>query len=310
VLILENYTLELIKGITAGIIASIILSLYAFWQFKLGNVFTLKEYFPQITDIVVLKVGSSFRPSGFFKESGHLMRYINLFFLIIMGKKHCDEKSSLRKYLFVIPILIIEALSLSSAVVFYIFGIVVTILNYMRIKKTVKKNYFILAFVGILIITVGFAAGISIFASLSAGVTDLFNTNDVGNLVRIQGMLGAIEIIKEYWITGCGWNGFPTVFKKMGFVTKYVFGSYSSALTLIAELGLFSLFYFYFLISKINTLFFKASNLYDICLGSSLIVYLLEFGTTNYDFDPAVAILVGLVLLRIRGKSLFQEELS
>jgi hypothetical protein len=111
-------------------------------------------------------------------------------------------------------------------------------------------------------------------------------------------MRNALVIIKDYPFIGCGWNNFTKVFMEYGFYgINNVMGSYSEALSLIAEIGLASLFYFYFMLNKgIKLVKYRIKDSH-VGFGISLLVYFSLFCVTDYSIDASSATFLALVLL-------------
>ncbi len=133
--------------------------------------------------------------------------------------------------------------------------------------------------------------------SLSEGVLDIFVNGDVS---RTTGMRYAVEVIKQYPLLGCGWNLLTSIFQDNGYYgVNGVLGSYSAGLSLAAEIGIGSVFYYYFVIKSSVMFIRKKDDTVELASGITLLLYFALFFATDYSIDGGSAVFLGLMLSKL-----------
>ena len=297
---LKEYIDYLYIGIGISIILNFGFTLYAFYMYRNGVIWSLSEVFPQ-TQIAQHVLSNAFRARGLFREQGHLMRYMAVFFLPIVSHFSMRNEKWVGWLLGILMIIMI-ALSGSATIAVFIGGIVIYLILSMR-RNAPKVIISIAAFLLAVFLIMSFIGSRNDFinqlvTAFTYGFYSIFTTSG-SNGERLQGMQYCLRVIKDYPVIGCGWNNVTKLFMKYGFYGQNnVLGSYSAGLSLIAELGVFSAFYFYFVISKSIRLLKSVNNKENVALGVSFLMYLALFFLTDYSIDSGVSILLGLVLIR------------
>ena len=295
VLMLADHVDYILKGIFVGVLINFVFSIVGFIMYNRGIVFTLNNLFPAVTDISVPSIRSAFRAYGLFKEPGHLMRYITIMALPLWATSKAGM-NSFHKLLILFLLMFFTVFSRSASVLVFVIGIGTFV--YIVSRKSRRKLLSLFLLIPVLAMVFYWMLGaesVKLVESFLSGLLDVFKTKD-NNTIRRLGMKNALEIIKMYPISGCGWNTFTQVLMKENFYDTGATGSFSVALSLVSELGLMSIPYFYFLIKKSFTLI-KRKNYYSIALGCSLFMYFILFCITDYSIDSSVAVLLGLVLI-------------
>ncbi len=288
-------------GLFIGVIANFIISVYAMILYNSGVIFDLAKYFPAESGIGTMYLSNSFRARGLFKEQGHLMRFLAI--IAIPLGQFVKEKNKILFVLYIVMTTFMMAFTGSSSVAYFLVGF----FAYIMIINGKNATKIILAILAGMVIVFGFLffgrnnPTISkLLAAFQDGFLSIFDVSGA-NLGRVKGMKFAIEIIKNYPIIGCGWNNFTKVFMDNGYYgVDYVMGSYSAALSLIAEIGLASFFYFYFLINKGLRMLKNRAKISNIGFGISLLIYFLLFCSTDYVIDAGSAVFIALVLIEYR----------
>lgn len=297
-MILEDRYAYIVKGIIFGVQINFIIVIFEEVLDTLGLTFILNEAIPVLKPFTeLLYIGSVGR--GLFAEPGHLMRSITILFFIIYPQVR--KYKLLNRILVYILFAIIAMTSGSASFIYFILGIILLYIwssgkNVSKWMKGILITMIILLVLAICATFIPFLNNITTVALKS--FFDIFNSSDVSNSIRIQGMLNALKVIQEYPIFGCGWNQFATHFEKFGFLSHYVRGSYSYALELFAEIGIGAFFYFGFIILNIIRMKKRSDNIFDISFTIALIMYLLVCITTDFSFDPSIALLLGIVSKR------------
>ena len=291
----------LFYGIIAGILVNALFGIVQLAFYLRGDIFSLKPFFPD-ANISVPNNWNEFCTLGLFKEQGHLMRYLAIFAFPILSFARRKSKALFALMIFVIFIQMIMTASATLALFAVGCGIYLLIL---LLKK--PKHGFLL----LLIITVSFFLILflsSIYSPVNKALQSLFNglsdfSLSNGNSVRVLGITKGIELVKNYPIIGSGYNTVSMLFIENGYYgVDNVHGTYSAALSLIIELGIGCLPFFYFVLSKA----FKLSltkNKMGVALGVSLFIYLLVFLLTDYAFDGGSSVFIGIVLAFVKSQS-------
>ena len=263
-----------------------------------GIIFDLAEFFPNEGGIGEMYLSNPFRARGMFKEQGHLMRFLAI--IAIPLAQFIKGKSQAIFVFYVAAVAFLMAFTGSSSVAIFVVGLIVFIII-TNGKNATKVLVFILC-CGISVFVLLYLGRNNPFISkmltaFQIGVSSIFDTSGA-NSSRVQGMKYALVIIKEYPFIGCGWNNFTKIFMDHGFYgINGIMGSYSGALSLIAELGFASLFYFYFMLNKGIRLIKYSYKDSHIGIGISLLVYFALFCMTDYSIDAGSAVFLSLVLL-------------
>lgn len=286
-------------GVFIGIIANFLISLYAMILYNNGVIFDLAKYFHNDIRIGSMYLSNAYRVRGFFGEQGHLMRFLAI--MAIPIAQFLEKKRKTLYIFYIAAIAFMMAFTGSSSVVIFMLGFIV----YIIIINGKNATKLILLMVGgtfLVIVLLYLGRNISFISKLltafNFGFSSIFDTTGI-NSGRVQGMRYALEIIKDYPVTGCGWNNLTKVFMKYGFYgVNNVMGSYSAALSLIAELGLASLFYFYFMIDKGIRLIKNRLNKTYVGYGISLFIYFVLFCLTDYTIDAGSAMFIAIILLK------------
>lgn len=296
-IVYRDYREDIEKGIFWGIVINICFVLVEFVMYRSGRILSLRDLFPQNSSFSLQSLSKSFRPMGLFKEPGHLIRYIGVMMLIAW--QYGKETRNFWKYFYVIGGLLVFAVSRSSSVAYFLLGLFIFLMRSVaQANGRISKKSVAYVVLGILGIGILLFFGGGLLEALISGITD-FSLDDLGNSGRILGMNSTISVIRNNSIFGSGWNSIYRRLYESGFINRYVQGSYSVALELFAELGVGSIFYYYFLINKTHRLFRAQHTASDIAIASSMFVYLLLFCTTDYAFDGSVALLLGITLVTL-----------
>lgn len=293
-LMLGRYHIHIIKGIFFGLLLNFVVSLYALFLYQRGIVFSFDSIFPAVSDISIPYIRNSFRAWGFFKEPGHLMRYVAMMALPVWVT--ISNYSRFKKLIFLLVVLFFVVATRSASVLVFTIGLLLYLIIGARKKRT---RVFLLI---LLIPIVGFSIYVLILSnsdnyiisSFLSGLTDIFDPNS--NTIRKAGMRFTVEIIGDYPFLGCGWNTLTQVMIKKGFYSlEGATGSFSEGLSLIAELGVLSLPFFFFLISK-TIGFLKQKSSISRAFGCSLFIYFLLFCITDFNLDGGSAVFLGLIV--------------
>ena len=284
-------------GIAIGLGINFILALYTMFLYNRGVIFDLASYFPNTSGIGQMYLSNAYRARGLFKEQGHMMRYLAIVSLPVLT--YLKGKSKIAYVALLIIVGFLAAFSGSSSLAIFVIGVVAFVFC-KEGRNGFKIIGIVLAIIATIILGVYLGRNISFFSRLSAafqiGVLSIFDSQGA-NSDRIRGMQYAIKIIKEYPIVGCGWNSLTKIFIDHGYFGGGIFGSYSGGLSLIAELGIGSLFYFYFIINKTFSLIRYHDNDECLAVGISLLMYFMLFLTTDYVLDSGSATFLAIVLI-------------
>lgn len=311
-LLYNDYKDYLFQGIYVGMIVNALLLLWGLLNFYRGISFTLAEFFPAET-IANVYLGSHYRGSGLFREGGHLMRYTALFaFPLIIYYKNNSRKLIIS----IISIIIILAFTRSSTAV--VFGLEIAILILVYVGKDRKSFWYALFAIVALSVAAMMIPPVRNFIveNIFSGFVDI--TTYRIQTTRLMGMRSAIKIAEQYPVMGSGWNTLSKLFQKNGynvFVSngfgggEFVSAAFSEGLTILAELGVFSLFYYWFVIKSSVKLLRYRDNL-SVAIGVALIGYFFLFFITDFSFNlnGCVAVLIGLAIGRMIEKD--KEDIS
>lgn len=294
---MEGYFDALFVGLECGVIVNFLFVIFEIIQYSRGIVFRLDTVFP-FAGITGANLYNRFRAIGLFKEPGHLARYLSVFIIVLFTWDFCKREKT--KAYFILGIgTIMVALTRSSAAAYYLMAIIMVVI---LISKNNIKELIRLLLVMTLVLAFAFIAlrntslWSSITESLIAGVGDIF-TSLFSAKARTSGMKNAIKLIKDYPITGVGWNELTSHFMERGYYTEFVKGSYSAALQYFAQMGIFSLPFFYFMIKQAIKLL-KSKMPVSRSVGLAMIICFLLFCTTDFTFDMAMALLFGLAIFK------------
>ncbi len=301
IVLLKQYRDSLMWGILLGITINAVFSLVAYNFYKKGSLLSLSSAFPS-SNISQPNIWNSFASMGLFCEPGHLMRYLAIIALPILS--FCKKKST---FLFLIIAILLSLLMISTksaSLGIFIIGVVVYLVYLIR-KRMTNIIYILLPIC--IIFAIGYALVQfvpflkSLYKSFLTGINDLFMLA-IGSSgsARIEGMTYALEVIKSYPLIGCGWNTITQVFIKSGYYGfNNVDGAYSAALSLIAEIGIFSLFFFYFIFSCFRKLKKNDCDSLNVPIAFSLMIYFTLFLFTDYEFDPGSCVFLALAIAQI-----------
>lgn len=292
----------LYMGIAVGIILNLILSMYALLQYKSGTIFTLNDYFPY-ANTAALFMSNAFSARGFFKEPGHLMRFLAIFAIPLITRLHQQHKIISKLLTFVIGVML--AFTGSATIAVFCIGFLAYYL-YSRKKSPLKIVILIVGggiFFGILLwIFRNQIVSSGMLKSFSSGFQSLFVTTG-SNGSRIQGMKYALNIIAKYPIIGCGWNTLSKIFVSEGYYgVNSILGSYSGILTLFAEIGI-GAFSFIYLIYKSFRYLLRMGDALSIGIAFSLAIYFVLFCLTDFTIDPGSAVFLAIALIHIKLKN-------
>ena len=296
---LSNNKNDLLDGIFWGIIINFGFVVYSYLMYRRGVIFSLNDVFPAV-HMKVLYIGNTFRGWGLFREPGHLMRYLCVLSFIVWDR--VTYRPVIYKVMLFLSLAVLIMLSISSAVIFFLLGIVIFI------NLNGKRNYkifigSIILLVAIVVLTIALSKRnqfVSLLvASFEGGLLDIFITSG-GNATRYSGFDYVFRIIKKYPIIGSGWNTLTQEFINEGYYgVGKVRGSYSEGLSLIAEMGIFCIPFFVFICKSIIKTG-KSKNSFSNALCTCLIMYILLLFATDYSIDAGAAILIGLTMLSFR----------
>lgn len=303
-LLYDDYKEYIYNGIYWGMIINTLLILIGLFNFSRGISFTLAEFFPAET-IANVYLGHSYRGSGLFREGGHLMRYVAVMGFPLMYYYKGNKKKML---IAMISMIIILAYTRSSTAV--VFGLEVAILILIFVGKNARSFWRALAAIVAVIIAAVVITPIRNFMvdNIFSGFIDI--TTYRIQTTRLTGIRSAIKVAEQYPIIGSGWNTLSKIFQKMGYNVfisngfgggEYLSAAFSEGLTMLAELGIFSFFYYWFIIKSSVSLLRNRDSL-SVALGVSLIGYFLLFFITDFSFNlnGCVAVLIGLSIGRMR----------
>lgn len=300
VLELKDYLKYLYIGIIIGIIANFIISAYAMLMYHRGIIYSLTELFPA-THMATHYLSNAFRARGFFREQGHLMRFLAVFFFPVSAYVH-KYGSKLAEIFVILAMLFLMAFSGSSSLAFFGVGLVLYFALLYRENAAKIIGWSVLGTI-VVVLLVLFGNQLPLVGNaintFVIGVTSILDFSG-SNSARMQGMRYAIEIIKDYPITGCGWNNLTKLFMSYGFYgTNAVLGSYSAALSLVAEIGLASLFYFYFIVNKVAICLKNCTDQYVLSIGVSMLVYGMIFMSTDFTIDCSSAVFIAIATIAV-----------
>lgn len=293
----KDYKGYLYIGIAIGLGINFILSVYTMFLYNHGVIFDLASYFPNTSGIGQMQLSNTYRARGLFKEQGHMMRYLAIVSLPVLN--YLRERSKPGYFLLLGVVVFLAAFSSSSSLAIFVAG-VVTYFFLKSVRNRFKISGVALSVIFIIIFALYLGSVIPFFSRLletfQKGVLSIFDFQG-DNRNRVKGMQYTINIIKEYPIMGCGWNLLTKIFIDHGYYSDAIRGSYSAGLSLIAELGIGSFFYFYFAISKAVSLIRYRYNDECLAVGISLLIYLLIFLSTDYTLDPGSATFLAIVFI-------------
>lgn len=284
---------NLYYGLIFGIFLNAIFCVVDFIFREKGIVISLKSLFPA-SNIAPAVLSNPYAAKGFFLEQGHLMRFLAIFFLPVL--RFAEKKSKILYYMLFFSMMLMMVMTKSASIAIFTIGY----LGYLiyNLKKTYKKLIALIAFELVFLICSNFIAPLkNLILSFTEGMNDITDSENHGNIVRISGFNYTLNIIKEYPIFGTGWNTLSKMFMSHGYYGEdNVFGSYSAALSLVAELGVFSLLYFYFILSKSFKLI-KTKDTEYVAFGFAILIYFAIFCATDFGFDAGTSVFIGLILL-------------
>ncbi|MEN6460265.1 MAG: O-antigen ligase family protein [Syntrophomonas sp.] len=310
VIVVKDYRKSIMRGILIGLIINVLFIAYAYYLYLHGTVFTLSEVFPAV-NVKIAYIGNDFRGWGLFKEPGHLMRFIAIFILLLW--EELFGSLSVKSISVMAMIAFMVMFSESASILILVFGIFL----YIFIAGRTNPGKFLqaVAIIAFAILSlVLLATRISVLQTLlntfTAGFVDAFVPSG-GNSTRFTGIDSVLGIIKEYPLIGCGWNTLTKLFISNDLYNlNNAKGAYSEGLSLIAEVGLWSLFYFGFLIRKTWSFLKNRKDLHTLALGCSLLIYFVLYFTTDFCIDGGSAILLGLVLIKSKENNTQQEMIK
>lgn len=306
VIALKKQTKSIFAGIAIGIVVNVIFVVleYVFYERTRsslglnGTSFNFGDFFPY-SQHAKIWLSNPYAAKGLFREQGHLMRFLAVFSLPLLIALS-SKKNKVVKFLMSLAVIVLSAMTRSATIAIFAFGLILffALLHIKSLKSFLKMLIIGLLALCALLLVSRFVPQISnLVSSFTTGFSDLF-TSDGSNGIRLQGMQRALSIITNYPITGSGLNSLTTLFMNSGYYgANDVYGSYSSMLSMIAELGIFSFSFFFFAIHKSLYLIRKAHNVYSIGLGVSLLMFFALFCLTDFNIEPSTSILLGLVLV-------------
>ena len=295
----SNFLDIIIKGIFVGIIVNLLFVAFEMISYQRRMPFSLSELFPEWQSFAVMDFEKGYRPMGLFRESGHLIRFLAVYFLLCW--EMIKKTQGKFKTVFLISISLVFMISRSSS--FALFVLVLFTI------ETIKKKNFAISIMAVIIMLILWMVGGALFDSAIAGLTD-FSLDDKGNATRLDAMSNAIDIIKNSSIFGNGWNTTSKLLSVNDYLTLNIHGTYSVAIQLACEIGIGCLLYYYFLLKSTYKLL-EHDNSFSVAVGGSLLMYLLLFCSTDYNFCGEVAVLHGICLITLyRNKVHDQEELA
>gem|GEM_PF-7020581 len=305
VLMFSQYKDSLIRGLFIGLVLNFLFSVLALILFQFGVEFSLRDYFPRMTSIVRPSQMYIYRYSawGLFREPGYFMRWLAIVFFLVWDQA---KRSRSGKIFMIVMTLFIVAFTRSAAT--FIFSIAMAAYLFLTGSIKTSARNIVLSVIALLLIGAFVAFDFSNTGVLNLyyqAFMDFFSRS--GNAERRTGMLYGWNIVQKYFPTGCGWNMFPTAFQAEGYYGANiigktwgnVLGAYSGAITLMGEIGVFAVFYFFFILSKgIHLL--KQSDLYRKILGLTLFTVFALFCSTNMQMEPILAIVFALAVSELK----------
>lgn len=305
-LLYEDYKDAIYRGILVGFVVNAVLILWGLYNHSKGVAFTLADYFPYEL-IAPVYIRGSYRGSGLFREAGHLMRYATVFGIPLIYYYMLDRR---KRIISLISIVIILAYTRSSTVV--ALGVEVILLILIHSGKDAKSFWRAVAIIiGIIIASIVVVPIRNFITSeIFSGFVDFTTYRE--QTTRLTGMRSALRVAEQYPVIGSGWNTLSMLFQKNGyniFISnkygggEFVSAAFSEGLTLLAEIGIFSFFYYWFVLKSAVALIRFKDNL-SVAMGVSLIGYFILFFITDFSFNlnGCVAVLIGLTAGRLTEK--------
>lgn len=286
-------------GLLSGIILNMIVSVYAYTLYLNGISFDITQYIPNTFGVAKIYLTNSFSARGLFREQGHLMRFLAIYaipLIVQLGKTRSAVILALA-----LGVMMISTGSSSTAI--FICGLLwfVFCLYRHHLSKIIAIVFLSIFIVLLVLVFVSFSDdGISFLSKVTKGVTSI--TDFENNSGRINGMFDAFRLIGDYFGIGCGWGTYTQVYKHSAYYgDAYVYGTYSALLQTVAELGVFASFIILFFLSKGLHMSLYGRDTYTIALGSSLLIFFMEYCLTDYSIQADNTLLLALVLIQYRN---------
>lgn len=294
VIILRNQKLFVVKGLLAGFVLNIALSIFAYITYMRGNVFTLYDYFPQ-NSFDVPKY--NFRAQGFFLEPSYFTSFIISVCFILLSVYGIRTGKSL----FVLfGLLIVLSLSTSgNIVILIIMSLLYWSIKGVRKEKTYSKGNTL----GFFVVLAGLVALVFVFWD-NITELDLINKFMKGiegadlksddNYRRTSHMIMTLAEIKNYPL-GVGWNMSHSI---LAITYDNVNTSFNFLLTNILELGLLGMAVYLIFIKRLSyDLFMRGKNLYQIGVGLSVLgMFACQVANGN-RYYPFMFVIFGLAMI-------------
>lgn len=292
----------IMRGLVVGIFVNTMLVAYEYLNYMRGIIYRseiLMRLFPK-SRFYEANTYNAFRAMGMFSEPGHLARFLAIFVPILFGWYY---KKNTKLSFLILCIGFVDIMLTRSAVAAYFMVCIVFCVLYL-LEGERDKILWLLAIVAVLVIVmIGIilftSFGIKIWESLISGFEDLLVASkgaDSSSVIRRQGIKAGIQIIKDYFFLGVGWNELTSHMMDGGYYSEAdrVYGTYSGIITMAGQIGFGTIFYVYFIISSF------LRNLHEDIIGlsisASLFIMFLVFCTTDLNYNDMTAFLFAIII--------------
>ncbi len=302
IMLCKKYYKCILNGIAVGIIVNFIRIIYEYIMYKNGIIVNLAEYFPAL-NMAEMYIMNDFRGVGFFREPGHLMRFICIFSLPVLY--NCYKSSKLFFIVEFISIISIVYFTLSSALIFFVLEFVLFFL--FLIFKYPRKSFvfiiIVLCFSSILLILSNYSELINgILERLVLSFDNMF-IDDSSNLTRKNAISLSLNYVKDYFVLGSGYNTYASILKKDGlFGVDGITDTFSYLLTLLVTIGI-GVIPFIILFIRLVFSGVRKKDCYSLTISISLLIYFVLTSTTDFTFNPDSALLLGIAFVNLRYKN-------
>ena len=304
VILLKDYRQNIIQGLLLGLQCNIVLSIIQYLTFKSGNYLTLYNFFPQSSFYIPIY---NFRTQGFFLEPSHMTQYIISTILLFV----LFHKNGFKKRLIFLSLILILLLSKSGN---FIVVFCIVILFYMIKRKKGKLIHLkirpvplIINFFVVILIIINMDMIYDFLKDLELDkIINVILFRDRSDSARLQGMLFAVKLIKEYPM-GIGFGMSKTLFDLYTVAQT----SYNYFLTVQLELGILGTLAYIIRIYVLGIkLILERISDYQIALGMSIIGSEIAAILNGGYFGSALWVLYGLASIEYYENWISQKRIS
>lgn len=299
VLTLKNKKSYIVKGLFAGVILNLFISLVAYITFRGGNVFTLTGYFPQGSFYLPK---SNFRSQGLFLEPSHLLGFLISVTTIVWSAKKRNATFTL---IFVVLLITIAGLSTSGNIPILAFVFILYYILSRRLSTHLKisDNYVLGGVIGLFIICVLLMIfweqlmKLEMIEGVIKGIQGS-NLSAEENRQRTTNMLLGLELFPSHPF-GVGWNMSHSLFEVF-YGRTITLSTFSFLITLLLETGIIGTLVYIVCIFKMSwPLMIHGTSRYQCAVGVSVLGVFMVQVANGYRFIPFMFIIFGLALIEL-----------